>query len=265
MITRYREQLGGAADGNNRIFTASHAPDIGSLEIFDDMEEAQIELVNGTAITLVTAPALNSQMFGTFTVTTADDIDLSTVADIKIWGEIKTSSEDSMIQQCLTAFSRYVLKQTNRAALNRIVALTELYNGNGSALMLLKNYPITELSSVKISGTPQIISTGYGMPGVSIGTDGMSLQFGYGAYGLFTPGLSNIEVAYSAGYADAPDDLAMAACEAVVQNYKRRQWVDLKSKSQGTQGITGTTSYRDWKFSPFVESVIQSYTRIHQI
>lgn len=72
----------------------------------------------------------------------------------------------------------------------------------------------------------------------------------------------NINVQYTAGYAGVPFDLAEMAMRVVGQNFKRRQWIDLASKTLSAQGGSGTTRYRDWALSPMDELVLQNYKRV---
>lgn len=264
-MRRINEPLAGAVDGLNKLFSSSEPPDAGSLSVFVDMAPAAMLSVVGKDITLSTAPAIGSQVFGAYTVTSADDIDLTTLEAVKAWGEIKGTSEDSVIQAAITGFSKHIHLRTGRDALKSIEDFTEVYDGNGSPRMLLRNYPIVSVTSVLVDGSPAAIAPGYGVAGVTIIEEKKGIGFGFGSSGRFTQGIANIQVIYQAGYDGVPVDLELAVREAVATNYKRRAWADLKSKSIAVQGTTGTTTYRDWKLTPQIEAIIDDYTRLWSV
>jgi hypothetical protein len=208
----------------------------------------------------------------------SSEIDLTTLQSVKDWiPNLDSSVDDGAIQATITGFSQYVLTLTGRDSLNSIVAYDEIYDGNGSARMFLRNSPITEVVSLKICGVQFSQSAAYGQGGFFIEQSKRSLAMRAGSGGfnqapsyfplvgpgfVFTKGLGNIEVSYKAGYNGTPLDLDVAARKAVAAYYMRRQWIDLASKSMSTGAGTGTTSYRDWVVPPDVEDVIMSYKRV---
>ena len=79
---------------------------------------------------------------------------------------------------------------------------------------------------------------------------------------LFTPGIGNVQVSYSAGYTRCPYDLQEACFKAVAINYRRKEYIDLASKSLSAgAGVSGTISYRHWALPPEIEAVINHYAR----
>ena len=188
-------------------------------------------------------------------------IDLTTLQAVKDWAEVKGAGDDAIIQAAITGFSKYVQVRTGRDALASIQGFVDVYDGNGSQRMLLRNYPITELTSVMVDGATADIAASYGIAGVAIIEKAQGIGFVFGSSGRFGSGFGNIQVAYSAGYSEVPADLEIAAREAVATNYKRRAWADMKSKSVSIQGGTGTTTYQSWMLTPQIEAIIDSYTR----
>lgn len=188
-------------------------------------------------------------------------IELTTLSHVKDWAEVKTDGDDRMIQLCIAAFGRYALIRTGRDTLSQKLSFTEVYDGNDSQVLMLKNYPVSSVSSVKINNVAMVISGGYGTPGIIISNGRRAISFSYDSYYKFYSGIGNVQVVYTAGYDYVPEDLEQAACEAVATNYKRRAWTDMQSKSISAQGATGTTTYRAWKFTPNIEAVLSSYER----
>ena len=61
----------------------------------------------------------------------------------------------------------------------------------------------------------------------------------------------NINVQYQAGYTATPPDVELACCQMVAVNYRRRNWVDLKSAAMAQSA--GTLSYRDRHEHPWLQ------------
>ena len=84
-------------------------------------------------------------------------------------------------------------------------------------------------------------------------------MFGKGP--VFLPGQGNIEVQYTAGYGDTPEDLEYAVRCVVALNYKRKGWQDQASRGVTTQGASSTTAYRTWAWPPEYDRVFEFYQR----
>ena len=214
------------------------------------------------------------------------NLDLTTVANVKDWLEIPLddTTDDNLIQACITAAGTYWLWRTGLAPqngeytgspLNSQVSVTETYNGNGSPRMFLRLIPIVSVQSLVINAVPINQSTAYGIPGWVIDGDARSIWIRYGggtnvtvtfpyypgliAGNYFQKGIQNVTVEYTAGYATTPFDVEQASKQMVSENYKRRQWIGLRSQSMGMNA--GSTTYNSWVVAPEVEAVITAYTR----
>jgi hypothetical protein len=227
------------------------------------------------AVAIITAPSglKITQDVDLLVKPNPDEIDLTTLDMVKQWAEVNSDSEDGSIQLCITAFSRYLLNRVGRATLGAEVELVEVYDGSGSAILYLHNYPVASLTFVLVNGFALPISSGYGIFGASIygdrrnaiaiiqGSNGCSSNLAAMRNYTFPRGISNIQVSYKAGYGTVPADIEQAVREAVSINYKRKAWQDLASKSISAQGGTGTTSYRDWALPPAIERILNDYSR----
>lgn len=207
------------------------------------------------------------------------DVDLTTLEAVKRWAEVKSDAEDNDIQMCITAFSRYVLIKTGRDVISQVKQFSGIYSGENTNRLYLRNFPIVSVESVLVDGISLPISSSYGAGGVIIADQRRSLAIrvnaGASAEGfssmtgwpvstgrLFSRGIGNIQVLYTAGNDGVPPDLEMACREAVSTNYKRRAWQDLASKSLSASGAGGSTTYRDWHLSPGVERVLLNQARL---
>lgn len=141
-------------------------------------------------------------------------IDLTWLQQVKDFVEVKTANDDAIIAGLITEFSQYCLTHCSRETLNRIVTFNEIYNGNGSYRLYLRNSPIQSLIAVFIDGAARNISLGYSNPGVFVeqeqrsiairgGTQGSSIINYYPSAGLpfyFVKGVGNINIQYTAGF-----------------------------------------------------------------
>lgn len=202
--------------------------------------------------------------------------DLTTLAQVQAQAVIP-AGDTGLVSALITALSRYVINFTGRKGLNQVLSVTDVLDGSGSDKQFLNEFPIQAVASVSIFGvavqaSPDGISAGYIndlnsvilLPGTS---------WGFGSLGQykarFPRGRRNITVAYTAGYGPAtdppgnsifngaPDDLGQAVTELVVQQYKRRDWVDQASKTLAATGEV--TVFRNWDWPPWIEAVMQEY------
>lgn len=88
---------------------------------------------------------------------------------------------------------------------------------------------------------------------------GQYFILGGGQY-LFNSGDAGTSVLMNYNAAGTPPDVDLATRQMVAVNYKRRDWIDQKTRSMG--GNAGATSYRDWMLPPEVISVMNSYKRM---
>lgn len=88
---------------------------------------------------------------------------------------------------------------------------------------------------------------------------GQYFILGGGQY-LFNSADAGTSVLISYNSAGTPPDVELASRQMVAVNYKRRDWIDQKTRSMGANA--GATSYRDWMVPPEVLQVMNNYKRI---
>ena len=156
-------------------------------------------------------------------------IDLTTVAAVTNWLNQSNSLDANLLGSAITGYSAYILTRTGRPLLSGFASYAERYDGNGSDMLQLRNYPILAVSSLQVGPTvipptPDFVQPGFAIDqsgskaalvligadqngGISWGIPGQSpwREAGTGWPGSngsyrFWPGRSNVAVSYTAGY-----------------------------------------------------------------
>lgn len=218
--------------------------------------------------------------------TIANPTDLTTLAAVT-QQQVVPDKDETLVQVLITSISRHILTRTGRRALNAVGTFTDTVDGSGSDKQYVREFPIQTVTSVKVFGqtvppsadgfTAGWVNDPYAIilqPGTSIG--GIISAAPYlQPMGRFPKGRRNVSVTYTAGYATgggpeafppqdavfngAPSDLGQAVTEFVVQQYRRREWVDQRMKTITNTGEV--ISFFDREIPPWLDRVIQHYTR----
>lgn len=168
-------------------------------------------------------------------------VDLCTVADVVgfLGGSVSADAQLE-IQFLVTACSQAAASFCSRNFITR--SYTEARNGTGTSSIVLRESPVTAITSVYI-GTLPIPA---GAPGGSVGyliDDGILYLLNGPP---FPRGVQNVVVSYTAGYTDLtnpatstiPMDLRQAIVEAVSVTFKRRQNLGVSSKTIAGESIS---------------------------
>lgn len=161
---------------------------------------------------------------------------LATLADLKAYLGLKP--DDTTADAMLTRILDYASTAFERA-LQRTLALggrAETRSGNGADRMLVRDFPVASVSSVKVDGVeiPAAVGTGPGFVAGKGEGDPVIYLRGY----RFTLGVLNIELAYTAGYATTPADIVHAVIEISAQAYKEKDWIGFISKALAGETVT---------------------------
>lgn len=138
----------------------------------------------------------------------ASPFDLVSLSDLKSWLDIAGTDDDMLLGRLITQISRAILNVIDRSAILP-QAYTETYDGRGDVSIMLRQWPVTGVSSCTIEGVavpaaPPLIAgapaqPGYVLDNVSAAPPGMMQRLSLRGY-LFTCGLQNVTVSYNAGY-----------------------------------------------------------------
>ena len=154
--------------------------------------------------------------------------DLATVANVKAWlGGSTDSTNDTVLQTLVTAASAWLVNYLSRNILS--ASYIETRRGTGNDSIVMRNYPITAVASVKWGGTS-----------ITVQADPIALSMGYlfdgrriDLIGYCLPYRDPVVISYTAGYAAVPSDIGQAVCELVGEAFKRRERIGQASKSLG--------------------------------
>lgn len=167
---------------------------------------------------------------GTYVMATGD---LTTIADVKAYlsPPLTTTSDDTLLQSLVTAASQFIQSWLNRTIAEASYADTR--NGTGGTQLFLRNRPVTAVSSLTIDGVaiapsnPPPLGAGY------LFDDGSIYLVGR----IFAKGAQNVRIAYTAGFAATPPELAQACIELVALRYKERDRIGQASKTLGGEVV----------------------------
>lgn len=147
------------------------------------------------------------------------------------------TKDDALLQTLVDGATAAITQAIGR---NLVSAdYTEVRDGTGTPTLMLANYPITAVNSVAITyplsaadapanSTPLI-------EGVDFGFTTTAIKL---LCGIFPRGVQNVTVDYTAGYASAPADIAMAATKYAVLRYQELQRLGQKSKTIAGETIS---------------------------
>lgn len=167
--------------------------------------------------------------------------DLTTIEKVKRHlGPEYSTAADWILSDLVTSSSAWIVSQLGQEVLLRTVVETR--NGDGSTRLLLRQFPVGSVTSLTVDGVtiPKRATTDG--DGWILSRDGIDLA-GY----VFTAGLQNVVITYTAGYATTPPDLEQAVIEHVALRYADRKHTGIDSLSAGGEsaqfGTAGTFAY----------------------
>jgi len=222
----------------------------------------------GVTATLTTSQFTLDYVNGTITFTAAMTGSITASAyNYFAWDYTK----DNQIERNINSVSSMVSKYCNR----KFIAdtYTEYYKGSGSQKLVLNQYPINAITSVKVDSAALTAGTDYVTADRTYLDQGIVFKnngwtwYGYltGLVGELTAPVDNIEVVYSAGYTletarTFPYDLEDAVINMVSDLYGEQQ--------EGTVGLKKLTQGKltyEWDSNPLIQqysSVLDVYKKV---
>jgi hypothetical protein len=138
---------------------------------------------------------------------------------------------------------------------------SRVLNGRGGDRVSLPDYPITAVSAVSVDGvTIQPAATPLQSGFVFSDTQVMLRGF------RFSPGVQNVAIAYTAGFAAVPADLVRAACEgvaAVVAAFDLEDPRVVEAQTGGTRlKLAQPSDYDRFILTPAITGVLEQRKRV---
>jgi len=175
----------------------------------------------------------------------------TTLEELKAWLQLANTANDDllgkMIPRCSDAIEGY---------LNRNIAqadYVDIIDGNGGTRIMFAQFPVTAVTSLYIDGRQVLASTGPSVQGFTFNEISLTLR-GY----RFTRGQSNVEVSYTAGYAQTPPDIQEACIQWIAYQFKARDRIGHVSKTIGPETVTFLTS----DMPAVVKTILANYKKV---
>lgn len=180
--------------------------------------------------------------------------DLTTLAKVRthLDLEVAFTTDDALLTQLVTAMSTWLKGQLGGRDIYS-TTYTEYFSGCGETTLLPKQYPVTAVSALTIDGEVVPVRPTWDDVGYVI-VDQIAIKLvGYTAgYGV-----SNVTLAYTAGYAAIPEDIDQAVIELVAWRYRERKRTGQVSANVAGESVTFST----FAAPQSVNAVIDRYRR----
>jgi hypothetical protein len=138
----------------------------------------------------------------------ASPFDLVSLADLKSWLGITGTDDDVLLARLITQISRAIFNVIDRPAILPS-AYTETYDGGNDVSIMLRQWPVTGVSSCIVDGvtippSPPLVGSasaqiGYVLDSSDAAPPGAMQRLSLRG-SLFTCGVQNVTISYSAGY-----------------------------------------------------------------
>src|SRR6185312_9914823 len=164
------------------------------------------------------------------------------IEDVKTYFNITSSAEDYVLTVLVASASANIEQYCNRTFAQ--AAYTETRNGNGGDRISVRQYPIASVQSVTVDGLTVPIASNAVSDGVVFSDDAIYIRNrgrpGYpAAPWCFARGVQNVVLQYTAGYQTIPADLNQACVELVGWKRAKRDRIDKKNETLGSQQTQG--------------------------
>lgn len=176
--------------------------------------------------------------------------DYCTLSDVKNYLNITSINSDTLLSSLITSASAYIENWTNRVFSSS--SNTAKFNGNNSHIMMLKDYPIISVTSVKVGNTYYSASDGMSVGYVA---DDVAIYL-IGA--IYEKGYSNIEISYTSGYATIPADIKQVCIDLVAYKFKETDRVGILSKTMAGEVV----SFDSKDLKDQSKNILNNYNRV---
>ena len=181
---------------------------------------------------------------------------------------ITVSDLDTVIKRYMYDATKFLQSMCSRTSFKRATFTSELYNSDGSNMLILRNAPVVSIASIKenigTQATPTLIT---------MSADNYTIDYATGIvyfYSAPSAGISNIEVTYTAGYLidftnefddtlhTLPYELTDLCERLVTKKLKRRE-----SEGKSTETFNGSTITWGDLLEEYDKTIIANYKRAY--
>ncbi len=162
---------------------------------------------------------------------------VSSTAMASILGITAGTADETVMDELINEASIYIRTTTGRSTI-MATALTEYYDGDGTATLLTRSWPINSVTSLYVD-----VDRAYGTD-TEIDSDDIVIDNTIGGIKLdgdiFTPGIASVKLIYDAGWDTAPYDL-QRACKSIVTYWYaqiREKRIGISGRSEGGQNVS---------------------------
>lgn len=166
------------------------------------------------------------------------------------------TGDDELVKFWINSATDELERECDRQLASRLVT-NEYQDGRGQNIILLRQFPVTAISELRIDGKSEFTDASTLIPATdyALTDDAQSVVF---KRGYFPKGYRNIRVTYTAGYTTIPADLMNATLWLVHWYHHIRNAADIGRVSKSKEGETVSWSQ---KAPDYVKDTIARYKR----
>lgn len=184
--------------------------------------------------------------------------DLTTIAAVKAYPGFNAADGDpasTLLARLVTAASAAIQRYTNRDIIQ--ATYNEVRDGYGGTKMLLRQFPaqaptLVQVDGITIAQRASPTAAGWVFDGNRV--------LGLSGY-VFTRGISNVVVAYTAGWplGSVPADIEQACIELVVQFFRNRTRIGDQSLTVAAGSGHETVAYLMRSMTPTTKAMLDQF------
>lgn len=188
------------------------------------------------------------------------DLDLSSATLLKAYLKITGSGDDILLATLVTYATKVIQVYCDRN-FDGAATKTEYYDGNGSNILFLRNFPIIAITSIDLWDTYLNQST----QSFTVYTDYLLYSEEGCIYlrGGWCEGNRNYKIVYTAGYANqaaVPEDLELSCNMLAAYYYANPDKAGIKSEGIGNYSVTFLAESED--MPPPIKMLLKAYRKL---
>ena len=164
-------------------------------------------------------------------------------------GQAVLTRDDALLVSLLDSASAFFEREVGRSI--GLATYTDTVDGDCSSSLMLRASPVVAVQSVNVDGVEIPPRPNWDGEGFVVQGDRVRL-----VGSVFSCGVSNVVVTYTAGWAVVPDDIQGAVCELAAMKYRQRDSIGVFSRAVVGQE---QTMYQTASLPVQIQRVIDNY------